>query len=179
MRPNRKQGWKALSGAGGALALAALFAAGAAAQGTSTPSASDKVKLRSQLGIIYAQNGQVEDAKKEFVRLLEEPTGRPAALTNLGNIAMLEGKVDVALENYTQAAALDTADGGILFHLSAVKGPVLDRLERSHFLQELTGKVHLSHFDAISSIKPDLAQSVMQSARGAAPATPADAAGPR
>ena len=57
------------------------------------------------------------------------------------------------------------ADGGITLHLSAVKGPVMDRLKRSHFLQELTGKVHLSHFDAISSIRPELATSVLQSVR--------------
>jgi len=56
------------------------------------------------------------------------------------------------------------ADGGIKFHLSAVKGPVMDRLKRSHFLHELTGKVHLSHFDAVSSIKPALAKSALQSA---------------
>jgi MFS superfamily sulfate permease-like transporter len=36
-------------------------------------------------------------------------------------------------------------DGGITLHLSEVKGPVMDRLKRSHFLDELTGKVHLSH----------------------------------
>ncbi len=115
MRSERKHGWTALRNAGGALLLAALFAANAAAQGTATTD--DRVKLRSQLGIIYAQNGQVEDAKKEFVRLLEEPTGRAAALTNLGNLAVLDGKVDVALENYNQAAALDTVDAGILLNL--------------------------------------------------------------
>ena len=32
----------------------------------------------------------------------------------------------------------------------------MDQLKRSHFLQELSGKVHLSHFDAVSSIKPEL-----------------------
>jgi sulfate permease, SulP family len=48
-------------------------------------------------------------------------------------------------------------DGGITFHLSEVKGPVMDRLKRSHFLEELTGKVHLTQYDAVSSIKPDLA----------------------
>jgi SulP family sulfate permease len=53
-------------------------------------------------------------------------------------------------------------DGGITFHLSEVKGPVMDRLKRSPFLAELTGKVHLSHFDAISSIKPELAQDVLR-----------------
>jgi sulfate permease, SulP family len=49
------------------------------------------------------------------------------------------------------------ADGGITFHLSEVKGPIMDRLQRSHFLHELTGKVHLRHYDAVASIKPDLA----------------------
>jgi sulfate permease, SulP family len=56
-------------------------------------------------------------------------------------------------------------DGGIAFHLSEVKGPVMDRLKRSHFLEELTGKVHLSHFDAVSSIKPELAKQVLEAGR--------------
>ena len=38
-------------------------------------------------------------------------------------------------------------DGGITLHLSEVKGPVMDRLKRSHFLAELTGRVHLSQYD--------------------------------
>ena len=57
------------------------------------------------------------------------------------------------------------ADGGITFHLSEVKGPVMDRLKRSHFLGELTGKVHLSQFDAVSSIKPDLARRTLDAPR--------------
>jgi SulP family sulfate permease len=57
------------------------------------------------------------------------------------------------------------ADGGIQFHLSEVKGPVMDQLKRSHFLQELSGKVHLSHFDAVASIKPALAESTRAAPR--------------
>jgi len=49
-------------------------------------------------------------------------------------------------------------DGGITFHLSEVKGPVLDRLKRSHFLEELTGKIHLTQYDAVCSINPDVAR---------------------
>jgi SulP family sulfate permease len=56
-------------------------------------------------------------------------------------------------------------DGGITFHLSEVKGPVMDRLKRSHFLDELTGKVHLSQYDAISSIDPDLARRTLDAPR--------------
>jgi len=39
----------------------------------------------------------------------------------------------------------------IKFHLSEVKGPVMDRLVRSHLLHELTGSVHLSQLDAIKA----------------------------
>ncbi len=37
----------------------------------------------------------------------------------------------------------------IKFHLSEVKGPVMDRLERSRLLHDLSGAVHLSQLDAI------------------------------
>jgi sulfate permease, SulP family len=57
-------------------------------------------------------------------------------------------------------------DGGVQFHLSEVKGPVMDQLKRSHFLQELGGKVHLSQFDAVASIKPELAHGTRDAPRG-------------
>jgi SulP family sulfate permease len=57
-------------------------------------------------------------------------------------------------------------DGGVTLHLSEVKGPVMDRLKRSHFLEELTGKVHLTQFDAVSSIDPDLARRTLAAPRG-------------
>ena len=56
-------------------------------------------------------------------------------------------------------------DGGITFHLSEVKGPIMDRLKRSNFLEELTGKVHLSQFEAVSSIKPELARTTLEAQR--------------
>ncbi len=43
-------------------------------------------------------------------------------------------------------------DGGISLHLSEVKGPVMDRLERSHFLDDLSGKVFLSQDKAFASL---------------------------
>jgi SulP family sulfate permease len=43
---------------------------------------------------------------------------------------------------------------GIKLHLSEVKGPVMDRLERSHFLQQLTGQVFLSQYDAVRALSP-------------------------
>ena len=56
-------------------------------------------------------------------------------------------------------------DGGITLHLSEVKGPVMDRLKLSHFLEELTGKVHLTQYDAVSSINPELANRTLETTR--------------
>ena len=56
-------------------------------------------------------------------------------------------------------------DGGITFHLSEVKGPIMDRLKRSHFLEELTGKVHLTQYEAVSSINPELARRTLEAQR--------------
>ena len=45
-------------------------------------------------------------------------------------------------------------DAGITLHLSEVKGPVMDRLKRTHFLAELTGHVFLSQYEAVKSLEP-------------------------
>jgi len=52
---------------------------------------------------------------------------------------------------------------GIRLHMSEVKGPVMDRLKRAHLLDDLTGQVFLSHFDAMQTL-------------GSKPLDPADAA---
>lgn len=92
------------------------WTAAAEAHDVGAPS-DDPVVLRAQLGIIYAQNGQVDGARQEFVKLLEIPRGRAIALTNLGNLAFITGELDEALESYQQAAALDEDDAGILLNL--------------------------------------------------------------
>jgi SulP family sulfate permease len=43
-------------------------------------------------------------------------------------------------------------DAGGRLHLSEVKGPVMDRLKRSHFLEELSGKVWLSQNNAFDTL---------------------------
>jgi SulP family sulfate permease len=46
-------------------------------------------------------------------------------------------------------------DAGVALHLSEVKGPVMDRLKTTEFLQHLSGKVYLTHFQAISDLTVD------------------------
>ena len=53
-----------------------------------------------------------------------------------------------ALESLEQLIT-DLKSAGVTFHLAEVKGPVMDRLERTHFLEHLKpGKVFLSTHDA-------------------------------
>ncbi len=44
-------------------------------------------------------------------------------------------------------------DAGVKFHLSEVKGPVMDKLKRSGFLPHLTGKIFLSHHQAVQELQ--------------------------
>jgi SulP family sulfate permease len=43
---------------------------------------------------------------------------------------------------------------GVSLHLSEVKGPVMDRLRRSNFLEELSGRIFLSEFEAMRALDP-------------------------
>ncbi|WP_150525718.1 SulP family inorganic anion transporter [Roseibium sediminis] len=49
------------------------------------------------------------------------------------------------------------SDSGVSFHLSEVKGPVMDRLKRTDFLSHLTGQVFLSQYDALCTLDPQTA----------------------
>ena len=42
---------------------------------------------------------------------------------------------------------------GVKLHLSEVKGPVMDRLKQAHFLQEMTGRVFLSQYEAAKALQ--------------------------
>ena len=73
--------------------------------------------------------------------------------------------IDASALESLEAVNRRLKDGGVTLHLSEVKGPVMDRLRRSHFLNELTGKVHLTQFDAVSSIDPELARRTLEAQR--------------
>lgn len=43
----------------------------------------------------------------------------------------------------------------IQLHFSEVKGPVMDKLQRSKLLQQLSGKIYLTHFQAMQELAPE------------------------
>lgn len=65
--------------------------------------------------------------------------------------------------NLIDASALESLEtiserlrtAGIQLHLSEVKGPVMDQLSRSDFLDRLQGRVFLTQFEALMALDPD------------------------
>lgn len=89
---------------------------------------------------------------EEFV--LEEVAAQPS-LKHLILMCSAVNAIDASALESIEAINHRLSDGGIMLHLSEVKGPVMDALERSHFLDELTGRVFLSQnaaFDAAIAI---------------------------
>jgi SulP family sulfate permease len=89
-------------------------------------------------------------------RYLEEQlTGLAAQNRNIEHMVLICSAV-----NSIDASALESLesinqqlwDMGVTFHLSEVKGPVMDRLKRSHFLENLKGRIYLSHYQAMQEL---------------------------
>ena len=63
-------------------------------------------------------------------------------------------EIDLSALESLEAINTRLKDADIRLHLSEVKGPVMDRLKRSHFLDDLTGEVFLSQHAAASHLAP-------------------------
>lgn len=102
----------------------------------------DILSVRVDESLYFANSRYLED------RIAALVAGRP----ELRHVILMCPAV-----NAIDASALESleeinhrlADAGITLHLSEVKGPVMDRLKRSHFLDALSGEVFLSQFEAV------------------------------
>jgi len=105
------------------------------------------VSLRIDGDFFFANARFIEDKILEAIRTA--PSARHVVL-----MASAVNSIDTtALEALERINRL-LKDRGVRFHLSEVKGPVMDRLKRSQFLAGLTGAVHLSEFDAMQALDP-------------------------
>lgn len=84
-----------------------------------------------------------------------------------GLVADIDGLEHVILQctavNEIDLSALEALEAinhrlreqGLSLNLSEVKGPVMDALQKSHFLRELSGRVFLTHHQAVKALKAD------------------------
>ncbi|WP_300578651.1 SulP family inorganic anion transporter [Phenylobacterium sp.] len=107
------------------------------------------VTLRVDESLFFANARYLEDTVYELVA--EDKTIRHLVL-----MCSAVNEVDASALESLEAINARLKDANVSFHLSEVKGPVMDRLKRSHFLEGLTGEVYLSQHDAIAQLKARL-----------------------
>ena len=66
--------------------------------------------------------------------------------------------IDSSAVESLEASNARLHDAGVTLHLAEVKGPVMDRLRRTALLQDLSGAVHLTMYDAMQALAPALAR---------------------
>lgn len=86
--------------------------------------------------------------------LLERVAERPA-LRHVILMCSAVNEIDASGLESLEAINHRLQDGGIGLHLSEVKGPVMDRLQRTHFIGALNGKVYLSQNRAFRELSRD------------------------
>jgi SulP family sulfate permease len=60
--------------------------------------------------------------------------------------------IDASALESLETINLRLQETGVALHLSEVKGPVMDRLQRSDFLRDLSGGVFLTHHQAVQTL---------------------------
>ncbi|MBC5783188.1 sulfate permease [Ramlibacter sp. USB13] len=107
------------------------------------------LSLRVDESLYFANARALEDAVNEAV----------AARPQLKHVVL-----QCTAINAIDASALESLEtilerlraAGIRLHLSEVKGPVMDRLQHTDFLRSLSGRVYLSHYDAVHELTPEV-----------------------
>ena len=99
------------------------------------------VTLRIDESLYFANARRMEDLI--LARVHQEP--RPKHLVLMCSAV---NEIDFSALESLEAINRRLADMGVTLHLSEVKGPVMDRLKTTHFLDELSGKVFLSQHEA-------------------------------
>lgn len=109
------------------------------------------LSLRVDESLYFANARALED------RINEEVARRPA-LRHVILMCSAINDIDASALESLEAIEHRLADAAITLHLSEVKGPVMDRLGRSDFMDRLHGRIFLTHYQAITALDPQLHQ---------------------
>ena len=107
------------------------------------------LSLRVDESLYFANSRALEDRIKSAV----------ASRHGLGHVILqcsAINDIDASALESLEAIDLRLRGAGVRLHLSEVKGPVMDRLRKTEFLNGLSGQVFLSHYQAIVELAPEL-----------------------
>jgi SulP family sulfate permease len=103
------------------------------------------LSLRVDESLYFANARALED------RINEAVSERPA-LKHVVLQCSAINDVDASALESLESIHHRLRDAGIALHLSEVKGPVMDRLQRSDFIAHLSGQVFLTHYQAVQAV---------------------------
>ncbi len=99
------------------------------------------VTLRIDESLYFANARFLEDYVYDRV-VCDQP------ITDVVLMASAVNEIDMSALESLEAINTRLKEMDIRLHFSEVKGPVMDRLKRSHFLDDLSGEIFLSQYDA-------------------------------
>ena len=103
------------------------------------------LSLRVDGSLYFANARYLED-------LIDDRVAADHCLKHVILMCSAVNEIDSSALESLEAINLRLRDRDVTFHLSEVKGPVMDRLKRTHFLDDLTGRVFLHQFQAIKEL---------------------------
>ncbi|NKW90939.1 sulfate permease [Rhodobacteraceae bacterium R_SAG9] len=109
------------------------------------------VSLRIDESLYFANARFLEDNVYDRV-VCDQP------ITDVVLMASAVNEIDMSALESLEAINSRLKELNIRLHFSEVKGPVMDRLKRSHFLDDLSGEVFLAQYDAWTRLTGDNTQ---------------------
>ncbi|MGF1503483.1 MAG: SulP family inorganic anion transporter [Paracoccaceae bacterium] len=106
------------------------------------------LNLRVDESLFFANARFLED-------LIQERVAEDCPIEHVVIMCSAVNEIDFSALESLEAINQRLKDIGVGFHLSEVKGPVMDRLLRTDFLDHLNGEVFLSQYEAITRLLPD------------------------
>jgi SulP family sulfate permease len=103
------------------------------------------LSIRVDESLYFANARALEDAIYE--RIADQPE-----LKNVILMCPAVNAIDASALESLEAIAHRLDSAGIEFHLSEVKGPVMDALMRSDFLHHFKGRIFLTQFEAVTAL---------------------------
>jgi len=107
------------------------------------------VSLRVDGSLYFANVRALEDSVNEAVATHPQ-------LQHLVLQCSAINDVDASALESLEAINQRLSDAGIALHLSEVKGPVMDKLQQTDFLRDLSGQIFLTHYQAIHELVPEI-----------------------
>ena len=103
------------------------------------------LSIRVDESLYFANARALEDAI--YDRIAVQP-----ALQNVILMCNAVNAIDASALESLEAIAHRLGSAGVGFHLSEVKGPVMDALKRSDFMEHFKGRIFLSQFEAVQAL---------------------------